>query len=338
MNSLKVVISLIAFLCISLISAAQTQVPGISNNIWAIFQDSKGNHWFGSNSEGLFQFNGEVIYQFTTEDGLIGNQIRGIQEDQEGNILIETSSGVSLYDGQSFKSLKAISAGSEKWKLKESDLWFSCNGMAEDVYRYDGERLFQLMLPQFDIAGKLDVDTSNSFFNAYSPYQIEKDNFGNIWFGTAMAAAIRFDGENFLWIDSKELTGLGDGRAPGVRSIIHDQDGYIWLSNFMYKYEITETSYSKIENEKILFQLPEDIYPYFNSGLIDPEGNLWFATYQEGVWKFDGENLHQIPINNKTGSTRVYTIYLDNDGKIWLGTESDGVFVFDGERFDLVLW
>ena len=70
----------------------------------AIFQDSRGDYWFGSHGEGLCRYDGEVFEYFTTKDGLADDQIITIQEDAKGAIWVDTQSGVSRYAGDAFVS------------------------------------------------------------------------------------------------------------------------------------------------------------------------------------------------------------------------------------------
>ena len=55
------------------------------SGIRSIFQDSKGNYWFGSLQEGVAVYNGKSFAYFTKNDGLTDNQIHSIQEDNETN-------------------------------------------------------------------------------------------------------------------------------------------------------------------------------------------------------------------------------------------------------------
>ena len=48
-------------------STKQKFTTGIS----AIFQDSKGNYWFGSHGDGLCMFDGQKFNYFTVENGLM---------------------------------------------------------------------------------------------------------------------------------------------------------------------------------------------------------------------------------------------------------------------------
>ncbi len=52
-------------------------VSEIDNQIWKIFQDSKGKYWFGSNGRGVYKLDGNKLKLFTTKDGLVDNAIRG---------------------------------------------------------------------------------------------------------------------------------------------------------------------------------------------------------------------------------------------------------------------
>ncbi len=44
-----------------------------TSEIQSIFQDSKGNYWFGSHHEGVAKFDGDEFTYFTINDGLSGN-------------------------------------------------------------------------------------------------------------------------------------------------------------------------------------------------------------------------------------------------------------------------
>lgn len=311
-------------------------VSNLDDRIWDIYQDSKGNYWFASNGNGVYLYDDENLKLFTTYEGLIDNTIRGIQEDSLGNIFIETPSGVSKYDGQSFSNLVPIISENNQWKLSPNDLWFNCNGNANNVYRYDGQNLYQLELPKQDLIGVLGIYEEGMRYSPYTVFGIDKDKQGNIWFGTVIAGAFRFDGESFLWIGEKEISRLANGTEPGVRSILQDKDGNMWLSNFISKYKINpgnSPQYKKLAadhgGEEIL-----DGISFFNSGLIDKNGDLWMTSYGGDVWKYDGEKLLHFPITNDEKEVLIISIYEDNNGVLWLGTDNDGVYKQEGETFE----
>ena len=82
-----------------------------------IFQDRKGDLWFGTNRFGVCRYDGERVTYFSTEEGLGGNQVTGIQEDGKGNMWFSNSGGVSRFDGSS------ITTYTEKDGLSSTSVW-----------------------------------------------------------------------------------------------------------------------------------------------------------------------------------------------------------------------
>ena len=309
--------------------------------IWDVYQDQKNNYWFGSNGNGIFHYNGKQLIQYTRKDGLLDNQIRSIQGDHKGNVFIGTPEGVSKFDGKTFTTLQPIMDAANEWKLESTDLWFNCNGNA--LYRYDGRQLFALNLPEQDLKTAFEIDVQGVSFKGmnnspYAVYGLDKDKAGNLWIGTVTAGVFRYDGNSFLWIGEKELSTLPDGRVPGVRSMLEDKDGHLWLSNFISKYKINDdistVTYEKLAAIDLSNEHFQGRLPYFNSGLADNNGDLWMTTYTGGVWKYDGNQLLNFPVYHGITEALLISIYEDNQGVLWLGTDNVGFFRFNGEQFE----
>jgi len=75
----------------------------VSQYIRSIFQDSKGNLWFGT-FEGVVRYNVKTLTYFSTPEGFISNSVFAINEDKMGNIWIGKDQGVYRYDGNTFKN------------------------------------------------------------------------------------------------------------------------------------------------------------------------------------------------------------------------------------------
>ena len=94
------------------VESSKNDTLKFTSGIRAIFQDSKGNYWFGSLQEGVALYNGKSFIYFNSDDGLSDNQIHNIQEDKAGIIWFNTQQGVSSYDGKkiifSFYSFKFL--------------------------------------------------------------------------------------------------------------------------------------------------------------------------------------------------------------------------------------
>jgi ligand-binding sensor domain-containing protein len=69
-----------------------------------------------------------------------------------------------------------------------------------------------------------------------------------------------------------------------------------------------------------------------HGGLQDKEGNLWFVTTGDGVYRYDGKSFAQFTTTNGLNSNNVNCILEDKDGKIWIGTVA-GACLYDGKTF-----
>ena len=311
-------------------------VQELDNRIWVIHQDRAGNYWFGSNGNGVYRYNGQELVQFTMNHGLTDDQIRGIQENTDGDIFFDTPNGVCQYDGESFVTLDVDRSNKYAWILQPDDLWFNGNGDVTGGFRYDGETLHYLEFPASDLNHPAQ-EFSLSRFSDHGVYTISKDTHGNLWFGTLAAGVCRYDGERFSWIREKELLALEDGRVPAIRSIIEDRDGNYWLSHILYRYRM-ETTNDTLQYEKLpgidANQGGDQMeLPYYTSAVIGSDNNLWMTTYGEGVWKYDGEELSNYRLKDGTTEALPVSIYKDSEGTLWVGTDNAGVFKFDGEDF-----
>jgi ligand-binding sensor domain-containing protein/DNA-binding CsgD family transcriptional regulator len=73
-----------------------------SDHAWVLFEDSNNNMWVGTGGGGLNLYNrkNKTFERFTTDDGLPGNVINGIVEDNQGNLWITTNKGLSKFNPQ----------------------------------------------------------------------------------------------------------------------------------------------------------------------------------------------------------------------------------------------
>ena len=74
--------------------------PNGDNWAWPVLQDKNGNIWF-SNWNGTYRYDGKSFKSFTKNDGLSGDMVARIIEDQKGNLWFG-GDGLSRYDGKSF--------------------------------------------------------------------------------------------------------------------------------------------------------------------------------------------------------------------------------------------
>ncbi len=305
-------------------------VRELGKNIMVVYQDKKGVYWFGSWETGLYRYDGERLINYTKNHGLPNNRIDEIKEDRFGNLYFTSchpNSTICKFDGTSFTILSSNT--SNDWKLQSGDLWFRHSYQEEKVYRYDGIELYELQLPK-----------PANYTNPFEIYSIYKDHYGNIWFGTNPVGVCRYDGKSFEWITEEDVTEFRDEGANGVRSITEDENGDFWF-NTEYRYSIYNSA--EIEGEQFYIRhksiggldgaMGSNLDEYL-SIVKDNNGNLWFVTYRDGVWKYDGTTITQYPVQFNSKEITLFSIYKDRKGELWLGTHENGAYKFSGTTFE----
>ena len=309
----------------------------LSNNIMVIYHDSKNNYWFGSWQDGLYKFDGKTILHFSTAHGLPDNRVEEIKEDKFGNVFINTKSGLCKFDGEQIVYIPETLPLMYNWILQPDDLWFKSTRSGH-VCRYDGKSLISLEIPKSKV-GEEYLAANPHVFDPFGIYCIYNDSQGNVWFGSALMGALRFNGKSFDWISEPDVTEMHDGPANGVRSIIEDKDGYFWF-NSAYRYQTIEETGSNDQfysRHKSIGNLDgkedSDLIEYLSIAK-DNDSNLWIATYRNGVWKYDGHEVMHYAVQENGKDINLFYIYKDNNGFIWLGTHENGAYRFNGQKFE----
>lgn len=296
-----------------------------------VYQDSKNVYWFGSFETGVYRYDGKELVNYTTKHGLLNNRIDEIKEDDLGSIYFASAnarSAVSKFNENAFTTLRAVP--SENWELESSDMWFKYSyGVTGKVYRYDGTALFELQLPQ-----------PPNLSDPFDVYSIYKDRKGNIWFGTNPVGVCRYDGKSFEWITEEDVTEFRNEGANGVRSIMEDKNGDFWF-NTEYRYSIYDSTtlrsnkfYTRHESIGGLDGKKDSQLDEYLSCVMDDNDDLWFVTYLDGVWKYDGMKISHYAVQDNSKDISLFSIYKDNNGGLWLGTHENGTYKLCGQTFE----
>lgn len=307
-------------------------VKELGKSIMVVYQDNKNNYWFGSWETGAYKYDGKTLINYTTKHGLPNNRIDEIKEDKSGNVYFiscHPRSTVVKFDGQEFITLTATP--SNDWKLQFDDLWFRHSYQTEKAYRFDGNTLYELTLPK-----------PPQFTNPYEIYSIYKDKKGNIWFGTNPLGVCRYNGKSFEWITEKDVAEIFNKStegANGVRSIIEDKNGDFWF-NTEYRYSVYDNTtlksnkfYTRHASIGGLDGKKDSNLDEYLSTVTDHANNLWFVTYRDGVWKYDGTKITHYAVQDNSKDITLFCIYKDNNGDLWLGSDKNGAFKFNGTTF-----
>lgn len=311
------------------------------SGVRCIFEDSKGNTWFGSHQEGVCRVKGSTFTYFTIKDGLSDNQVRRIQEDQAGNIWFGTGNGVSKYDG---KTISAITdepilgvhiPQAAEWQMQPTDLWFNVE-RRQGIYRYDGKKLS--FLP-FSLPENRDPG------NSWSVTDIAKGKNGKVWFAT-YSGVVGYDGTSFSYIHGKSLGITGEYGYLHIRSILEDSKGNLWIGNNSIGVLLDEGNgiYNFSEKKGLsnpFYKRGGGSSPYgtlehvFSIG-EDAAGNIWFGDRDTGAWRYDGTSMTNYTMEDGLTCPHIWDIYQTQKDGLWFAMGNGAVCKFNGKSFDRI--
>ena len=288
-----------------------------------LFQDSKGNIWFGTLEKGVAKFDGNNLKYLTIKDGLPSNRITNVIEDNMGNLWFGTGAGLSKFDGKIFTNYSekdglCSDMVSNLFIDSKGNFWIGTWG---GVCKFNGTGFEKLPIPYPKIETKINPDTKDWITS------ITEDKKGNIWFGRDGYGASKFNGNSFVHFTTKE--GLN---SNNVQSIIEDKKGNIWIGtrvaekdNFDTDKRFGKGGLNKYDGNTFV-HFPEleglnenDVYSIYK----DNSNDLWISTISNGVYNYTDNRF----INYKVPTSTVVFLK-DIKGTVWLGC-AGGLFKID---------
>lgn len=346
---------------------------GISQStIEAIFQDSEGYIWLGTN-DGLNRYNGYEfkIYNYEEyQNSISHNGITDITEDKYGNIWVNTVSGVNKIN----KKTEKISNYTEiNGKIKEDSTTEIIVTKDNNILvgTYEGLNIYNAKEDRFDVI----LEQKDGILSSCI-YSIDEDINGNIWIGTELGLNklskdfkvletypseseiynIFCDDENgFVWAGSdssgllkidkntKEVTQYindieDENSIPAnqVGAIIRDRKGNLWVgtTNGLARYNKKNDKFDVYKNK--VYDKNSLVYNDVRSIIEDREGVLWVGTYS-GISIFDTESSIKyynagLDDGYLLSENMVHGIYEDDEGYLWVGSRTKGVNIIDREN------
>ena len=290
---------------------------GLSSNfITAIFQDSRGYIWIGTD-DGLNQYNGNYIVEYNYGDGLASTYINAICEDSYGNIWVGTKGGLSIINSKT-EEIKNIKYDNSKssishynvttiYKDSKNIMWV---GTEKGLNKYDDEsKTFVKYYDEYS-GGVL----TDSYITDIKEI---KDEY--IVIGSKCGVSI-VDMQNDMILKSS----FEPEQYDYIYNIEVDNNGDIWFAtkNGIHKYD-----YESDTLNAFTIDIDEEIYSHINYILCDENNNLWFAS-SNGVIKYNEENELTVLYKadkqfiNSLSSDNIHCFLEDSNGLLWIGTDN----------------
>lgn len=143
------------------------------------------------------------------------------------------------------------------------------------------------------------------------PNLLHQREGGFIWLGSEKGL-IRYDGQQFELFDRADSLQLGP-----VSAIYATGRGRLWVgcqSGAIYYLEPGST---------LQPWLPEEGNPAvpITGFAEDARGQLWFSTYGEGLYCWNGKRLYNFDMDDGLLGGDIYTLTCGQEGQIWAGTD-----------------
>jgi len=274
----------------------------ISGVIRTVFQDSKGNFWFGTQN-GLCRYDKNGLVYFVLKDST-GQKVvvYAILEDKIGNIWIGYDRGIAKFDGNYFtmyyeNGTKRIGGLWSMTMDKKGMLWV---GTTQGVYSFDGEKFSPFEIPEGKINPDVGISTTKMI------HSIIEDSKGKMWFATNGGVYI-YDGTTLTNISEKE--GL---KSNFVGQIIESKEGYFWIS--------TSRGLCKYNGETVI-NVTENLFNQNDIGIgcifEDKNGTLWFNANKRDIYSYSNKVFTKIESKEDEFKPFPFTIYQDKQERIW---------------------
>ncbi len=289
-----------------------------------MFQTSDGTIWISAENN-LLEFSGGIFRVHNSGEGL-PNAMGRMGEDAAGNLWIGGFAGLARLDRNGLATYGvADGANSPRFlavnQSSDGTLYFA-NGDSH-ITRFDGAK-FENVRPAIEPNPK----------HYWTSRHVFRSSDGDWWFLTE-GRLYRFSGAaNFAELDGKppaKIYTRQDGlKSEGVFQIFEDAGGDIWVSTRgLSGADHGLARLKKGEDKFHAFTEAEGLPPRKSPSAFaeDRFGNLWFAFYEGGLARFDGERFETFTEGLPQGL--LSDLHIDGRGRMWIASNRGGLLRLD---------
>ncbi|MFC5044826.1 response regulator [Aquimarina hainanensis] len=281
----------------------------------------------------LFDTQKKVFTKADTPFPIDKEDIIKLALDKKNRIWISSElHGLFCYNQETRNGFTQFSKTNEN--IQKTDMFISvfCDSRGVIWAGTDGDGLYRID-PETDTTTILKHNETDKFsISNNSITHINEDSKGNIWLTLKKG---KIDVLPYTNNNIQYYNGCVKGTPHKILSILKASDNSLWLGTdgnginrvfpdkqkVQYNNQQTDTSFFKGK--------------YINCLVEDTNGNIWIATYQNGLWVYDIKKQHfsKIPITSNTGKTTLHILSLlkDTQGRIWVGSKI-GMHLYDADK------
>jgi ligand-binding sensor domain-containing protein len=259
--------------------------------------------------------NSQTWTNYTTADGLPGNDICSIAIDSQDNKWFSIFwEGLTKFDGTNWTTYPTGDIFNFIATDAMDNIWLAG---VRNLKKFDGNNWTTYTPPEYNPSG-------------WEIRDITIDKQGNIWLATDGIGVLRFDGTTWTNYPAKLESGP---KGNEVHRLAIDAKGNKWFaSNFCdgstffsttpnYLTKFNDTTWTHYTTSELLCNIT-------NALTTDSQGNVWLGTELGGVLKFDGTNWTNYTTTDGLSFNCIQVIAIDKHNCKWFA--DIGVTKFDG--------
>jgi ligand-binding sensor domain-containing protein/serine phosphatase RsbU (regulator of sigma subunit) len=282
-----------------------------------MFEDSKGNFWFGTQHGGLYMLekSSGTMKIYDQRDILSGNWITSITEDYKGDIWVGTwkdqygGGGVTVFSGETprvYNSVNGLEALNIHCLFEDKEK----NMLIADHYK--GLSIFK--------GDHFITYSADKFLPENNVWAITEDRQGRYWFGTNAGLSVfnpDVKDKKMVQIFNEAKNTIGDE----IRFLSPDRKGNIWIGTYgrgVFRYDLKKSKFAY--DTKLNSNLYRD--GIITAMVIDNSDNLWIGN-NEGLAFWDSEKEELVTYTQEKGlaGNIITALFRDSKGFIWIGTD-----------------
>jgi len=320
------------------------------------------NIWVAAPNAGLVNINLDlqlVNYRiYTTADGLIDNKTQCVYSDIEHNVWAGSRNGATLCPGDLFTFL------SEKHDDHFKNIFFQLKDRQNNIWFCTQSGLFIAKIDEMS-RWKVEKVFKNKLLDSYNFISLYQAKDNTIWAGTYGKGVLKINPDTYQYKEYNTKNGLVDDNVisitgntdflvfttlgKGISILEYSQpDRFInysvengLKSNYVYSAFIDNknqiwlaqdgSGVSLIKDFKII-QLPKlnEIKNTIYAFAQDAKKNIWMLTSDEGIFKFDGENISKLNVSKGLSSDNNQAIIIDEYNNLLI-ISNDGIDIVNPE-------
>lgn len=310
---------------------------GSSFQTISLFIDSTNSLWVGTVSKGIYRIRGRTVEHYDTSDGLSGDDVLDIFEDEEHNLWVATSAGIDC-----FRDLPVVSYAKREglttdqtnsvYAAKDGTVWVGLvggldairNGVVSPVSTGQALPGSQVTAMLVDRKGLLWLGVDDGLYlyehghvrpildpkgkRSGNLTELAQDVDGSIW-----AAEQDTTGHQVLHIRGYVIA--EQFPTNGISGVVADPRGGVWL-NLNRDDAIAYRQKNGVEK---FIKLPAGVHIETSSDIVlDQRGALWSSIGSDGVLRSDGDKIQILGASNGLPCASHGSLIFDNQRSLWL--------------------